>query len=386
MLYDIHAITVGERKRPISSEKVRILAESIAESGLLQPIGISADNALIFGAHRLAAHKLLGLAQIEAHVFDIDPLDAELAEIDENLQRNNLTVLEEGEHLYRRNQILEARGARANQSNKGFTGKYVTGETISPVKTTAEIAGDMGLSERSAQQRQQIARDIAPEVREAIRDLPIADSTTQLLTLARLEPSQQMQAAEKLTAQRQQRMAVTVYSSESNEWYTPAWVTARAADVMGTIDLDPASSRVAQQIHGADAWYGLDHPDPERRDGLAHPWHGCVWLNPPYGRSEDGHNAQLWSRKLVAEWQAGRVAAGMLLVKAALGYNWFEELWRELPVCFLRERLSFVRPDGTDDGQSKQATAIFYVGDDLEQFAGVFSKYGRIVLPEGTHE
>lgn len=384
MLYDIHAITVGSRKRPISGEKVRILAESIAENGLLQPIGITAENVLIFGAHRLEAHKLLGLAQIEANVFDIDPLDAELAEIDENLQRNNLTVLEEGEHLYRRNQILEARGQRA-QSGTSIK-NLPTGVTVSPVKSTAEIAADMGLNERSAQRRQQIARDITPEVRDAIRDLPIADSTTQLLTLARLEPSQQMQAAEKLTAQRQQRMAVTVYSSESNEWYTPAWVTARAADVMGTIDLDPASSRVAQTIHGADTWYGLDHPDPDRRDGLAHAWHGCVWLNPPYGRSEDGHNAQLWSRKLVAEWQAGRVIAGMLLVKAALGYNWFEELWRELPVCFLRERLSFVRPDGTDDGQSKQATAIFYVGSDREQFAGVFSKYGRIVLPEDTHE
>lgn len=384
MLYDIDAITVGARKRPIDGEKVRILAESIAESGLLQPIGVNADSSLIFGAHRLAAHKLLGRAQIEANVFDIDPIDAELAEIDENLQRNNLSVLEEGEHLYRRNQILEAKGERAKQGDNRFTNPR--GDTVTPLKTTAEIAADMGLSERGAQRRQQIARDILPEVRDAIRDLPIADSTTQLLTLARLEPSQQMQAAERLTAQRQQRMAVTVYSSESNEWYTPAWVTARAADVMGTIDLDPASSRVAQQIHGADAWYGLDHPDPDRRDGLTAAWHGCVWLNPPYGRSEDGHNAQLWSRKLVAEWQSGRVTAGMLLVKAALGYNWFEELWRELPVCFLRERLSFVRPDGSDDGQSKQATAIFYVGSDIEQFAGVFSKYGRIVLPEVAHE
>lgn len=181
---------------------------------------------------------------------------------------------------------------------------------------------------------------------------------------------------------RNQRMGVTVYSSESNEWYTPAWVTARAAAVMGNIDLDPASSQTAQMIHKADEWYGLDHPDPDRRDGLTPEWYGCVWLNPPYGRSEDGHNAQLWSRKLINEWKAGRVNAGVLLVKAALGYNWFEELWRELPVCFLRERLSFVRPDGTDDGQSKQATALFYVGSKSDQFVEVFSQYGRVILPD----
>jgi ParB-like chromosome segregation protein Spo0J len=378
MLYDIQSIRVKDRRRTANTEKVRAIAASIAEIGLINPITIRNDGTLIAGLHRLEAHKALGLAQIEAKVLDLDPLDAELAEIDENLQRNDLTVLEQGEHLFRRNQILEEKGQRA----KAGDNQYLGGETVSPPKPTAEIAADMGLSERSAQQRQQIARDLLPEVKEVIRDLPIADSTTQLLTLARLEPSQQMQAAEKLAAQRAQRMSVTVYSSESNEWYTPAWVTARAADVMGNIDLDPASSQIAQQIHSADAWYGLDHPDPNRRDGLAAEWNGCVWLNPPYGRSEDGHNAQLWSRKLINEWKAGRVESGILLVKAALGYNWFEDLWRELPVCFLRERLSFVRPDGTDDGQSKQATALFYVGDDIEQFAGVFAKYGRVVLPE----
>ena len=31
-------------------------------------------------------------------------------------------------------------------------------------------------------------------------------------------------------------------------------------------------------------WFGLDHPDPERRDGLKAHWYGNVWCNPPYGR------------------------------------------------------------------------------------------------------
>jgi predicted transcriptional regulator len=40
---------------------------------------------------------------------------------------------------------------------------------VSPPKTTAEIAKDIGLTERSAQQRMQAARNIIPEVKEAIR-------------------------------------------------------------------------------------------------------------------------------------------------------------------------------------------------------------------------
>jgi hypothetical protein len=38
------------------------------------------------------------------------------------------------------------------------TNQYKVGDTVSPTKTTAEIAAEMGLSERGAQRRQQIAR------------------------------------------------------------------------------------------------------------------------------------------------------------------------------------------------------------------------------------
>ena len=179
-------------------------------------------------------------------------------------------------------------------------------------------------------------------------------------------------------ASRQQRMAVTVYSSESNEWYTPAWVADLAREVMGGIDLDPASNAIANGWVKAAAYHTIDD------DGYTRPWAGRVWLNPPYGKEEgeSQSNTIRWSRKLIAERAAGRVPCGILLVKAALGYNWFEELWYHYPVCFLRERLSFVRPDGSDEGQSKQATALLYFGDDVARFRSVYRPYGRVILPD----
>jgi N6-adenosine-specific RNA methylase IME4 len=68
-------------------------------------------------------------------------------------------------------------------------------ETISSLTTTEDIAKEAGLSKRSAQQRTQIARDISPNVKEIIRNTPIADSTTQLLDLARLKPDEQIAVA-----------------------------------------------------------------------------------------------------------------------------------------------------------------------------------------------
>jgi len=74
-------------------------------------------------------------------------------------------------------------------------GRYSNGETVSPLKTTSEIAKESGLSERSAQQRMQVARNIVPEVKDAIRDTEIANSTTLLLELARLAPEKQVEVA-----------------------------------------------------------------------------------------------------------------------------------------------------------------------------------------------
>lgn len=192
----ISEITVGQRKRKLDPERVSALAESIGEVGLLNPITISPDKRLRAGWHRLEACKRLGYVTIQANELDGSDLHGELAEIDENLIRNDLTVLEQGEHLTRRDEILKALGLRADQSNKGLAGKYagVTGENFSPVKTTADIAAEVGISERTAQMRKQAA-DIAPEVRDAIRDLPVADNQSELLKIAKLPTEDQATVA-----------------------------------------------------------------------------------------------------------------------------------------------------------------------------------------------
>lgn len=73
----------------------------------------------------------------------------------------------------RRDEILIALGQRAES---GTNVSNLTGESDSPVpKTTADIAHEVGLSERTAQQRKQAARDIVPQAQEMIADTPLAD-------------------------------------------------------------------------------------------------------------------------------------------------------------------------------------------------------------------
>jgi len=199
MKLDIARIQVGQRKRKLDEGKVRSLAESFESIGQLQPITVeqceNGNYRMIAGLHRLEAAKLLGWETIEAQEFEGDVVAAELAEIDENLMRNDLTVLEQGEHLARRQELVGfSRGG--DRRSSAFSNPQNEG-----LKTTTEIAHDIGLSKQTAERRMQVARNIVPEVKDAIRNTEIANSTTQLLELARLTPEKQAEVTKFLSGE-----------------------------------------------------------------------------------------------------------------------------------------------------------------------------------------
>jgi len=83
----------------IDPEKVRELAESIRESGLLQPVILRPSNGryeMVAGDRRYLAHKLLDLKVIKAIVRELDDRETVLVRTIENLQRENLSPSEEG--------------------------------------------------------------------------------------------------------------------------------------------------------------------------------------------------------------------------------------------------------------------------------------------------
>ena len=192
MKVNINDIVISSRKRKLNKDKVSELAESMKLIGQLDPITITKDNVLLAGWHRLEAAKLLGWDEIKAEVFEGNEIECELAEIDENLMRNDLTVLEQGEHLARRQELIGFSKGGDRKSDE-FQSATVA------LRSTKEIAQDIGISERSAYNRIKAARNIVPEVKDAIRNTEIADSTTQLLQLARLAPEEQLEVARNIT-------------------------------------------------------------------------------------------------------------------------------------------------------------------------------------------
>lgn len=162
---------------------------------------------------------------------------------------------------------------------------------------------------------------------------------------------------------------ILLTSQETVEWYTPPNIIERARAVLGEIDLDPASSDVAQQWIKAARYYTLDTT-------MQQPWAGRVWLNPPFD------DTPTWVDRLDGEYLNGDVTAAVLLVNSAPGYIWWEDLWRRRPVCLLRERLCFWTPESRGGGPAKKGTTIAYYGDDVAAFKKAFGDLGRIILPE----
>lgn len=157
---------------------------------------------------------------------------------------------------------------------------------------------------------------------------------------------------------------------KSLECYTPPEIITLVRLVLGEIDLDPASEDVAQQWIQATNYY------TPSMDGLVNPWFGRVWLHPP----AHGKTAK-WTKKLLAEYESGRVEEAVLLVTPSPGSKWFQKLTRLFPVCFPDERISFLDDQGRPQLRSKHGNAIFYLGLNAKLFQQVFGAIGSVSSP-----
>ena len=89
-----------QARKKFDQEKLRELAESIEKNGLIQPIIIRKGKKnfeLVAGERRLKACKLIGLKEISAIISNFDDRKAFESGLIENLQREDLTCIEEAE-------------------------------------------------------------------------------------------------------------------------------------------------------------------------------------------------------------------------------------------------------------------------------------------------
>ena len=155
-----------------------------------------------------------------------------------------------------------------------------------------------------------------------------------------------------------------------NEWYTPAEYIEMAREVLGIINLDPATSALANETVRAEQIFTIHD------NALIEEWHGHVWMNPPYAQPL----IQQFIEKLTHEF-----AEGHIIQAIALTHNYTDTAWFHCAaaycnaICFTRGRIAFINPDG-EKAAPTQGQAFFYFGGHPEIFCRIFKIIGFVVM------
>ena len=342
----------------IEGEAYRALVEDVRKNGVLEPI-VFLDGAILDGRNRYMAARELGIEYPRVEYTGDDPLGFVTSH---NLTRRHLDPSQRA--------MVAKRLANARQGERrdipAIEGKSVSQE---------EAAAVLNVSVASVERAAVVQRDGAPQLIEAVDTGNASVSAAALV--ATLPKEQQVEivaqgpAAIKEAASdiREGKLVRGTFGTGENEWYTPTQHIELARKVFGQIDLDPASSHVANQTVKAAQFFS------QETNGLEKDWQGNVWLNPPYAQPAIAHFAD----KMVAEWESGRVTGAIVLTHNYTDTAWFQKLARAATaICFTRGRVRFVSPTG-ELAAPTQGQAFFYFGHELETFVSTFAKIGFVV-------
>lgn len=282
--------------------------------GVTTPLTATTDGVVLDGRHRYSAAITLGIESVPVHIVEVAPDRQVDYMVRQAVLRRHLTIA----------QRRDLAGAMLREN---------------PGQSDRQVATVVGLSPTTV--------GVVRDELEVAGDVSILDTRTD--TLGRAQPV------------RDDRWNPgAVMSSASHEWYTPRHVVDAVLSTMQVIDLDPCADkdrRIPAAAH-------LTKQD----DGLAHPWKGRVYMNPPYG---DGIGE--WTAKLRREFDARKVTEAVALLPARTETDWWEALGAEF-ICLIHGRLKF--SDG--DTAAPFPSAAVYLGKFPDVFADAFRKLGPV--------
>lgn len=158
--------------------------------------------------------------------------------------------------------------------------------------------------------------------------------------------------------------------NSNDEWYTPSHILDLAREVMGSIDLDPATSSVAQLRVNATSFL------TKEQDGLSSPWKGRVWCNPPYSAAL----IKKFTAKFLEEYQKGNLIEGIMLTNSGTDTQWNKPLSKGVQ-AYTVGRISFLQPDGTQKATGSRGQCFTYLGPNPDKFIEVFTRNNFCWVP-----
>lgn len=341
------------------------LKADIQVNGVREPVYLL-EGKILDGRNRYTAALEVG-ADVRFENYEGD--DALAFVISLNLHRRHLSESQRS--------MVAAKLANMAQGERTDIEPTANLQKVSLV-SRADAASMLNVSERSVNTAKMVEAKAPAEVVKAVEQGSISVSLAAKVTELPEETRQEIAAMPPEQMKDAAREAVHNHRAQGtgeNEWYTPDHYIESARGVMGGIDLDPATSALAQEVVKAAQIFTIDD------DGLQQKWAGRVWLNPPYAQPAI-HN---FMEKITAEVVAGNVEQAIVLTHNYTDTRWFHiAVSKASAICFTRGRIGFINPEGKKAAPT-QGQAFFYFGESTEAFADEFCQYGfvaQIVTPQ----
>jgi hypothetical protein len=188
--------------------------------------------------------------------------------------------------------------------------------------------------------------------------------------------------------------------TDTFEWVSGADLINSAHMLMGGIDLDPASSAVANSYVNAEHFYTPEDDGLNEQD-----WFGNVYVFPPnYTYFWDIKSQRwkrtrglshtlisgyaLWWRTLKRKWLSGEIRQGLYFGNCPDMIRYAQDIF-DFPICFLKNTPMLRRhyfEDGRVEAKNTCSSFIVYLqpSDDLDDytqnFIDIYSEKGRIIV------
>lgn len=155
--------------------------------------------------------------------------------------------------------------------------------------------------------------------------------------------------------------------SKNQEWYTPPWIYERARLIMGSIDLDPATSKEAIALGNTAKSYFTKSDDALKQD-----WgvQKNIFCNPPYTLDDNSSGAKAFLNKLMSSQY--KQAVFVSIEDSGTKYGQF--LWGLCTAIFIpRGRVDFSGQKG-----NTRSSIVWGIGVDALKFYLAFKNHGHI--------
>jgi hypothetical protein len=349
---------------PLSTEERQQLEDNIVEhGGARDPLVAWAKSGtltLLDGHNRYEICTRLDLP------FDIHELRFKSREEAEDwIDRNQL-----GRRNLDARQMSLLRGRRYNRTKKANDGSRGNQHTEAADKmstaTAESLATEHGVNEKTIRRDGEFAEAVeALGIEREIIAGEIESPKHEIVAAAKSLPEQPTEEQVANAVEAVKSRPHVANNSGDNEWYTPKEYIEAARQVLGEIELDPASNPLANDIVQAATFYTAED------SGLDKDWNGTVWMNPPY---ESGLIGQ-FAEKLCDSYASGNVTSAIVLVNNATETRWFQSIAEQASAaCFPKGRVKFWHPRKV--AVPLQGQAILYLGPNTDEFARAFSQFG----------